>query len=146
MQVGENSLLYLSNAPVTVLLAVAEAGEDTANWEVYVDDGMGPEPEEQPRLLVWIGNDDPINAEELGKLIRELAVDYRRQTDGRLVLVRLELGSTFLEFADQAVVYSNYVAPTLVLLEAGKRIGQFYKISRSSLKDRPPISSRSRLR
>ncbi|NKK72492.1 hypothetical protein GFM13_19325 [Rhizobium leguminosarum bv. viciae] len=94
----------------------------------------GSEPRGEPRLQVWIGNNDPIAAEQLGKFIRELAVDYRRQTEGQLVLARLELGSTFLEFADQAVAYSNYVAAPLVFMEAAKRMGQFYKFLAKQLK------------
>lgn len=93
-----------------------------------------PEPEQQPRLFITIGNEQPINAEELGRLVRELGADYRRTTGSRLVLARLEQGSTFIEFADQVVIATAYVGAGLIAIEAAERIAQFYNFLKGQLK------------
>ncbi|MGO6708984.1 hypothetical protein [Rhizobium leguminosarum] len=93
-----------------------------------------PEPEQKPRLYITIGNERPIDAEDIGRLIRELAADYRHQTGGRLILTKLEFGSTFIELADQAVIYSAYVGVGLIAIEASERMTQFYKFLTSQLK------------
>ncbi len=93
-----------------------------------------PAPEQEPRLFVTIGNEQPISAEDLGRLIRELGADYRRLTGFRVVLVRLELGSTILELLDQAVIYTAYVGAPLVIMDAAERMGQFYKFLKEQLR------------
>jgi hypothetical protein len=94
-----------------------------------------PQPTRDPQLYIDIGNERPISAEELGRFVRELGVDYRRTTGSTLVLSRLELGSTLLEFVDQVVVVAGYVAAPLVIIEAAERMRQFYKYLKKHLKD-----------
>ncbi|GAA2815084.1 hypothetical protein EDC40_107269 [Aminobacter aminovorans] len=67
----------------------------------------------------------------LGRFVRELGADYRRTTGSTLVLSRLELGSTLLEFVDQVVAV---IAAPLVIIEAAERMGQFYKYLKEQLK------------
>lgn len=95
---------------------------------------MAPEQGPEARLRINIGNERPISAEETGRLVRELGGDYRRQTGGTLVLTKLEVGSTLIELADQAVIYSAYVGIGLIAIEATERLAQFYKFLAAQLK------------
>ncbi len=93
-----------------------------------------PEPGREPQLYIDIANERPIGAEELGRFVRELGADYRRTTGSTLVLSRLDLGSTLLEFVDQVVAVTGYIAAPLVIIEAAERMGQFYKYLKEQLK------------
>lgn len=99
-----------------------------------------PEPQPEARLRINIGNEQPISAQEIGRLIRELGTDYKRETGGTLVLERLELGSTFIEVADQAVVYAAYLGVGLIAIEASERMVQFYKFIASQLQGAPKVT------
>ena len=83
-----------------------------------------PEPAPEPQLYIYIGNERPISAEELGRFVRELGADYRRTIGSTLVLSRLELGSTLLEFVDQVVTVTGYVGAPLVIIEAAERMSE----------------------
>lgn len=93
-----------------------------------------PDPAREPQLYIDIGNERPISAEELGRFMRELGADYHRTTRSTLVLSRLELGSTLMEFVDQVVAATEYVAAPLVIIEAAERMEQFYKFLEKHLK------------
>lgn len=56
--------------------------------------------EEKNTLVIAILNEQPIDADEIGKLLRALSTDYHRATGSRLVLSRLELGSTWIFLQD----------------------------------------------
>ncbi len=86
----------------------------------------GPETSDQPTFQVVIGNERPISAEDIGRLVSELGRDYHRQTGSHLVMTNLELGSTLIDFMDVAAVYTGYASIFLVPVEVTERLKQFY--------------------
>jgi hypothetical protein len=101
-------------------------------------------PEDGPERSIYIGidNEDPIDAGELGRLFSALSTDYRRMTGGRLVVGKLEVGTTHIWIQD-AVDVINQVGGTatvmattvIVVADATERLHKFWKYLRGVVKD-----------
>jgi hypothetical protein len=56
----------------------------------------------QGDFLVKFENKNPVSAQDIGLLLREISGAYREKTGSKLVLRKYELGSTWIYFADAA--------------------------------------------
>ncbi len=73
---------------------------------------------EQPNTLaVGILSEDPVDAADVGKLIVDMAADYRRATRGRLVLAGYENGSAWI-FVQDAIAAAGGVAGSVSSIAA----------------------------
>ena len=67
------------------------------------------EPQRDTDLLIKFDNKRPIDASEIGLLLRELSADYKRITGGTLALRRFETGSSHLHFTDAVALLATLV-------------------------------------
>jgi hypothetical protein len=91
-------------------------------------------------ILLILDNEAPIAADAIGDLFRSFARDYRNLTrGGMLVVVRLEQGSTFIEWTDHFVAHAGHYAQIAVdTIKAVKNLEKFAKTLKSLFEKKKP--------
>ncbi|MDX8515089.1 hypothetical protein [Mesorhizobium captivum] len=91
-------------------------------------------------LIISFQNNRPLPVGELGKLLEDLASDYRRATDSELVLSNVVTGSTWLFLTDAITLFGSGAEAVSATVAAANNLASFTrKISDylNSVKKRP---------
>lgn len=92
----------------------------------------------EPTIFLAFDNEEPIDAGELGKLLRRMSIDYRRATGGKLAVARLQVGSTEMWVTDAQLIGAAVTAvatAVIVSTDAVERVVKFGKQLKQYFKD-----------
>jgi hypothetical protein len=90
---------------------------------------------EQPdTLTVGILSEDPVDAADVGKLIVDMAADYRRVTRGRLVLAGYENGSAWISVQDAIAAAGGVASSVSSMVDAASHMKTYFEYLRGQLK------------
>ena len=103
-------------------------GEDEVAERADIEDREGG-----PVLTIGFLVAEPLDAAEVGEVLRALSRDYHQLTGGRLVLASLETGSIWLKLRDALTAAGGLGESVTAIAAAAENLGTFWKLMKGYL-------------